>query len=157
MHGIKALLAALPVLMALGGMALAEEFILTGNLAEIVEVTAPTAPPTLLFSIGSASWQSVGEIRLITNSDSWAVKLNADKAKMSSESVPTDMLTNAMQANTVDSDTADAIDLSAVAQTIKSGDAPSTDSIPLYLKQPITWLDPAHDDYKMTLTITVEA
>jgi hypothetical protein len=156
MHNIRTLLAALAVLTALGGIALGDEIVVTGEVTEVIEVAAPTTPPSLIFPPGSGSWQNAGDIGLNTNSNGWAVLLTADPARMASTGTPADILASAMKVNIAASDTNNLTLVTTPAVAIKTGSAPSSTPFTLYLKQPVAWTDPIHDDYTMTITVTGE-
>ncbi|RQW78711.1 MAG: hypothetical protein EHM14_11135 [Methanothrix sp.] len=154
MRSIMMIVIALTLMTALGGMAQAAGFEITGAVGESIEVTAP--PNTsLTLPIGDGSWQHVGQVGLNTNSDSWVVYMGSDKdGRMASKSVPEDTLSHAMQASAA----ADGANPQEFAESsffiIKQGYASSNTPIDLYLLQPIAYSDIPHDDYSTNITIT---
>ncbi|RQW81217.1 MAG: hypothetical protein EHM14_01855 [Methanothrix sp.] len=152
MNSIMTVFIALVAITALGGMAQAVDFEITGQVDESIEVTAP-ASPAMTFAPGAGSWQNAGEIGLSTNSDSWSVKLVSDKAKMSNKLGYTDTLGSALKASASSSGTSP-ITLGTSEGTLASGVAASTSAVTLYLNQTVAWTDKPHDDYSMNITIT---
>ncbi len=128
---------------------------ISGTLANTIAVIAPAGFSLTLDP--SASQPIISEAKNVTvlanGSNTWNLKAHeaGGDGFMASAGTPENKLGSALILNVTGN-----VSLSNVAQNIVTDHAAGSDIISVTFRQPVTYTDPVHNDYAITVTFTVE-